>query len=312
MTQQQLQIQETLPVLAFNLDQLKAWATELVAKYTDLVVTEDAIADVKRDMAEINKTKKAVDDARKEAVRRVSEPIKTFEAQIKEVCTIFDSAYAKLGDQVKVFEDAQREEKHNKVLELIGQCFAEAFGSYGDWPNFEIPVQEKWLNKTTSLKQVREDIVAILQHYLAEEERKAALEQAKQDRGTAIETHMKALNGQYEFEVPMSVFVHYFSDLTTPLNAILANITAFFRSEAEVWERTRAEQQQTKEAVCVSQAEHKSVCVSENAKSERQTVPAQTRIMSIAIEFDLANEAKVNACLETLKTLCVNYGARQR
>ena len=306
----ELKITPQLPVLAFNFDQLKAWATELVARYADLVVTEDAIADVKRDMADINKKKMAVDDARKEAVRRVSEPIKTFEAQIKEVCTIFDTAYAKLGDQVKVFEDAQREEKRVLVHEIIAK---EVLAS-GHAPT--IPVQEKWLNKTTSLKQVKEDVVAILQHYLAEEERKAVLEQAKQDRATAIETHVKTLNGQYDFEVPMSVFVHYFSDLTTPLNAILANITALFKTEAEAWERKRAEQQQTKEAVCVSQTEHKSVCVSKNAKNDTQTpqspAPAQTRIMSIAIEFDLANEAKVNACLETLKTLCVNYGARQR
>lgn len=59
----ELKIEPKLPVLAFNFDQLKAWATALAERYAAIVVTEDAIADVKRDMAELNKAKKAVDDA---------------------------------------------------------------------------------------------------------------------------------------------------------------------------------------------------------------------------------------------------------
>lgn len=121
MTTPELKIEPKLPVLAFNFEQLKAWATDIAERYANIVVTEEAIADVKRDMADINKAKKAVDDARKEAVKRVSEPIRSFEAQIKEVCAIFDTAYSKLGNQVKAFEDAQREEKRKSVEALISE-----------------------------------------------------------------------------------------------------------------------------------------------------------------------------------------------
>lgn len=115
----ELKIEPKLPVLSFNFEQLKAWATSLTERYANMVVTEEAIADVKRDMADINRAKKIVDDSRKEAVRRVSEPIRIFEGQIKEVCAIFDTAYSKLGEQVKTFEDTQREEKRNHVQ----RCF---------------------------------------------------------------------------------------------------------------------------------------------------------------------------------------------
>lgn len=131
-----LQIDPKLPVLAFNFEQLKSWATEIAERYADMVVTEDAITDVKRDMADINKVKKAVEDSRKEAVKRVSEPIRTFEAQIKEVCAIFDTAYNKLGEQVKAFEDKQREEKRAVVHEIIAKAVADWLTANlaTDWP----------------------------------------------------------------------------------------------------------------------------------------------------------------------------------
>ena len=47
----ELKIEPQLPVLAFNVEQLRAWATGLTERYTNMVVTEDAIVEVKKDMA---------------------------------------------------------------------------------------------------------------------------------------------------------------------------------------------------------------------------------------------------------------------
>lgn len=296
----ELKINEQLPVLAFNFDQLKAWATELAGRYANLVVTEDAIADVKRDMAELNKAKKAVDDARKEAVRRVSEPIRAFESQIKEVCGIFDSAYAKLGNQVKAFEDAQREEKRAAVHEIIAKAVLES--GYG----LTIPVQDKWLNKTASLKSIREDVAAIINRHMEEEQRKAALEQARQDRAAAIESHVVNLNNLHGFSFPVArFFAGRNLDLSVPLEVVLGGITAFVEQE-------KAKELKKRESSCGSQNEHKADCVSKTAKNEPQAAPAQTRAMSIVFEFDVANEVRVKACLENLKPLCVHFGARYR
>ena len=51
----ELHVEPKLPVLAFNFDQLKAWAEGLTARYAELVVTEEAVAEVKRDMAELSR-----------------------------------------------------------------------------------------------------------------------------------------------------------------------------------------------------------------------------------------------------------------
>jgi septum formation topological specificity factor MinE len=312
----ELKIQEKLPALAFNFEELKAWATDLAARYSDQVVTEDAVVEVKKDMAELNKARKAVDDARKEAVRRVSEPIKAFETQIKEVCSIFDAAYSRLGEQVKVFEDAQREEKRNKVLDLIGQCFADAFGAHGGWPDLEIPVQEKWLNKTTTLKSVREDIAAIIERHMEEEQRKKALEQARQDRAAAVEAHVRALNDKHGQNIPVSRFIVGMASISsTPLEQVFADIDAAY---AEVIEnRNRAQQTNVAapDTVCLSSAQaHQSQQPSApvSGGTDSPALAHKTRTMSVVIEYDAAKEPQVKACIESLRSLCINLAVRTR
>jgi Protein of unknown function (DUF1351). len=299
----QLKVDSTLPVLSFNFKQLKKWALGLTERYTDLVVTEDAIADVKRDMAELNKARKAVDDARKETVRQVTEPIRAFETQIKEVCGIFDTAYTKLGNQVKAFEDAQREEKRKAVFALIEQELE------SNEITMEIPIQDSWLNKTASMKSVRESVAAIITREIERRRALQAQEQAKCDRAAAIESRVQSLNQQYGLNLSVSSFVvGKFMDMGTPLADVHEWLDTAFKAEAARIER------QKQAASCSSPVEHKPACVSKNAESERQaaTAQAQTRVMSIVFEYDVAKEAQVKACLENLKNLCARFGARCR
>ena len=314
----ELKIEPKLPVLSFNFEQLKTWATSLTERYANMVVTEEAIADVKRDMADINRAKKIVDDSRKEAVRRVSEPIRIFEGQIKEVCAIFDTAYSKLGEQVKTFEDAQREAKRKDVEGLIIEANMNAFGNPAQ---LDIPIQEKWLNKTCSWKAIREDLAVIIQRHIEEEQRKAALEQAKQDRAAAIESHVKSLNEKHGLNMPVSRFlVGMGMNTERPLSNVLEDISQAY---ARVIENTKREQQATKNAAPAMSSASPGAAVKlspqpENAGQSsadllgKAEAPAQTIAMSIVIEFSSTNEEQVQACLDNLKSLCVGYAARKR
>lgn len=297
--QTKLQINESLPVLAFNFEQLKAWATELAERYAGIVVTEDAIAEVKRDMAEINKAKKAVDEARKEAVRRVSEPIHAFEAQIREVCGIFDDAYGKLSTQVKVFENAQREEKRKLVEALIDEAVEAA---YGEGPYPPMTIQESWLNKSTSLKAVREAVAAIIEKDLEEARRRKALEQAQQERAAAIETAVEAASARHGVKLAVSLFmVPGNLNLETRLADIQSAIDKCAADEAV---RQKAASQPKEQPAANPSGQP--VPQSAGPQSE------ELRAMSVIIQFQAANEPQVKSCLATLKTLCVGFGARYR
>ena len=304
----EFRIEPQLPVLACNFEQLQAWATGLTERYANMVVTEDALVEVKKDMAELNKHKARLEDARKETVRQVSEPIRAFESQIKEVVGIFDSAYAGLSGQVKAFEEAQREEKRSVVEGIIREEVTAAFAQDAPRPN--IPVQDKWLNKTTSLKTIREDVAAIIQRHIEEEQRRKALEQARHDRAAAIESHVQALNEKYNLNMPVSRFlVGMGMNTERTLSNVLADITQAYADAIELRQAEEAARKTLAE--CSSPVSDKKPCHSEIVKSERQA-PAQTRAMSIVLEYDVANEARVKACLETLNSLCVNFGARYR
>ena len=299
----------TLPVLAFNFEQLKAWAAGVAERYSDLIVTEDGVADAKRDMAEINKAKAAIDNARKEAVRQVSEPIRAFEVQIKEVCGIFDEAYSKLAGQVKVFEEACRAEKRAIIEDMIHEELVAAYPA--DSPCTAIPVREEWLNKTASLKSVRGAIADEIEKNLAAERRQKELEQARQDRAGAIENHVKALNLRYGFELPVTRFLdnRVITDMACPLADHLARIEAAFTQEAERRQaRAVAEAPAPKPAAPVAvPAKPTSMTLAKPAAAE-----IKIRAMSIVLEYSTANEERVQACLATLKSLCASFGARYR
>jgi hypothetical protein len=300
----ELQIQETLPVLACNFEALKAWATELVERYADIVVTEDAIAAVKKDMAEINRAKKAVDEARKEAVRRVSEPIRSFEAQIREIFVIFEDAYLSLSTQVKAFEDAEREEKRKAVFVAIQNEIAQAYpdGITPDTP--DIPIQDKWLNKSASMKSIRADVQAIIERRKEEEKRRKAQEQAQQDRAAAIESRVRSLNEKHGLNLPVSRFL-----VGMGSSASLADVLADTeKAYVAVLEREMLQRERQSSAVDT----HVSPVA---PRPEPGPVPAPvpgTRAMSIVIEYAPENQGKVTDCLKTLRTLCVSFTTRVR
>ena len=309
-TTPELKIEPQLPVLACNFEQLKAWATGLTERYANMVVTEDALVEVKKDMAELNRHKAKLEDARKETVRQVSEPIRAFETQIKEVVGIFDAAYAGLSGQVKAFEEAQRNEKRKDVEGLIIEANMNAFGSPAFLP---IPIQEKWLNKTTSRKAIREDLDAIINRHMEEEERKKALEQARQDRAAAIENHVKALNDKHELNIPVSRFIVNMGSFSErPLADVLADIDQSYADALDQREKQRQAMKSAAPASGWPTPPKQAPAEQTSPKAEQPAASVHTRAMSIVLEYDTAKEPQVQACLATLKTLCVNFGARYR
>jgi hypothetical protein len=198
-----LDLSFTLPaVQGFDYAGLKAWAEGIKAKYADVVVMEDQVVGTKAEMAELNRIKKQLDAARIQAVKKVSEPIKDFEAQVKEVCGIFQETYDFLGGQVKNYEERAREEKRAEVLFAIQTLTAEA-----GYPGLEVPVQDSWLNKSQKPSQTAADIQAFILRHTQAEKAAAAAEQAKRDRAAYIELKCQSLAAQHGVSLQPSYFL---------------------------------------------------------------------------------------------------------
>lgn len=106
---------ESQPALiTVNFNEVKERLEAELKKY-DVVVTADTLVDAKKLATELNKNASEFDKSRKEAVAKVSGPIKLFEGQMKELVAMCKSGRQKIIDQVKKFED----ETKAKASELL-------------------------------------------------------------------------------------------------------------------------------------------------------------------------------------------------
>jgi hypothetical protein len=307
---------ETMPALAFNYEQLREWATELAARYANQVVTEDVVIAVKKDMAALNHAKKAVDDARKETVRRISEPIRIFESKIKEICVIFDDAYEKLAKEVKIFDDARRKEKAAAIQSMVNQCYAEIYGEE-DWPDIGISKQmnEKWLNKTTSMKSIKEDVHALIREYKARRQQEEELERARQDRIVAIENRVAALNNRHGMNISVARYLS--PEWTAPsrtLEDIYGAVDADFRRYLPPPSVTPAPAPSAAATTPVVETPPPSV----PAEPAPSTAPAPeassgvVRACSVVFSYDAALEDEIQTALANIKRLSINFAVRSK
>lgn len=102
----QIAVRTTPAIVEVNFDELKASLAAELKKY-DVLVSADAIPEARKLMADLNKTKKAIADARKAEVAKASEPIKQFDDQMKQLEVMCAEGRSKLETQVKNYEAEQ-------------------------------------------------------------------------------------------------------------------------------------------------------------------------------------------------------------
>jgi len=112
--------------LVANFEETEAAIKEMLAPYSGMVVTEDAISDAKNIKARINKVKAAIDDNRKGVKAIYTEPLKAYEEKCKKLTAICDAAYTNIDSQVKAFEEAKRTAK----LEQARQYFVSSVSEF--------------------------------------------------------------------------------------------------------------------------------------------------------------------------------------
>lgn len=135
--------------ITFNYEELKEELIAKVNEYKTLIYSEDQIAFAKKDRANLNALKKALNDERIKREKEFMKPFEEFKAQIKELCNIIDSGASVIDAQVKEFEDQQKQEKAEAIKALWEKHGAD------EWM---IKNDPKWLNASTSLKSIETTI----------------------------------------------------------------------------------------------------------------------------------------------------------
>ena len=139
-------------VIDFNFEELKEEITNKSALYKNMVYTDETIKDAKSDRALLNKFKTALEDKRKEVKKQCLEPYNQFEKQIKELVAIIDEPVKLICEQITEFEDREKAEKHEQIIELFNKAGFQSFVT------LEQIYDPKWLNKSVSLKSIEEEL----------------------------------------------------------------------------------------------------------------------------------------------------------
>lgn len=140
--------------ISFNYEELKQELQEKARFYASIVYGDDEIKQAKEDKAKLNKLKKALNDERIRQEREYMKPFNEFKEQVNEIIGIIDKPVAVIDEQVKGYEEKQKAEKHEKIMQY--------------WANTEIQLpiplalkqifNEKWLNSSFTMKKVQEAI----------------------------------------------------------------------------------------------------------------------------------------------------------
>ena len=146
-------------VINANFEEVENALTEMVAPYASMIVTEDAIADAKSDRAKLRKVRTSIDDYRKSIEKAYKEPVEVFKSRVKPLLEICDSGIENLDNQVKAFENAQKQEKINGL-----QAYFDAnAGEAAEFISFDQIFNPKWENSGFSVEDAQKEIDAQIQ-----------------------------------------------------------------------------------------------------------------------------------------------------
>ncbi|BDQ36341.1 hypothetical protein SYK_07010 [Pseudodesulfovibrio nedwellii] len=292
-----IKLETTLPALKFDFDGLMAMANGIKEKYEKLVVREEDVKDIKKVMADLNKTKDAVNAARKEAVKKVSEPIKDFEDKIKQVVKVIADTREVLASQVKKHEEQERQDKKRDVQFLIDDLKSEH-----NLPDLIVKIEPSWLNKTKTLKSIKAEVEAVILAHMKAEREAAQLEQAKQDRAVVIEQRCEICEKQYGVAISPSTFVRL-NDLDIPLIEVNAQIDNAFQMKAAT-QPARPQVQEPMPTQVATPVQQESPAI---PTSPMPPVPPMAqKCICVEIHYAPNKEQAVETALRDLQKICTS------
>lgn len=109
---------QPLPAVKWNYPEVKAWLEDGLAAYKGRVYTEDTITQAKKDRANLNKLADAIAAKRREMKATYLHPYEEFDGQAKELERMVKAQSAEIDAQVKAYDNARKEEKRAKIVEL--------------------------------------------------------------------------------------------------------------------------------------------------------------------------------------------------
>ena len=149
---------KTLPEIESNLEEVQALIDQELEKYRGYVVTEDSMKEAKADKAMLNKLAKEISDRRIALKKEYMVPFEGIEQKAKVISSMIKDVTDNIDKQIKVYDEAERAEKYA----IMANMWDGIAGDKAEILTFDRILKDKWLNKTTSLKQVEIEMRSLM------------------------------------------------------------------------------------------------------------------------------------------------------
>lgn len=137
--------------IQFNKEPLKKALEEQLKKYQNLVIADETqVAEFKKTRATLNGVIKSFDAERIRIKKEYCEPLLVFESDVKELTEMIGQVMANIDTQIKYFENKKKEEKTKEIEDIMS--------SLAILPYKNRIWNDKWLNATTSIKSITEEL----------------------------------------------------------------------------------------------------------------------------------------------------------
>ena len=135
-----------------NFEELKKDLQEKVSKYENMIYNDNEIAQAKKDRADLNKLKKAINDKRIAMEKEYMQPFNEFKAKVNEILALLDKPILAIDTQVKNYEAQLAEAKKQWIEATFKQK------SPFNWIKLEQIYNSKWLNSSFSKNAIEEEM----------------------------------------------------------------------------------------------------------------------------------------------------------
>jgi hypothetical protein len=140
-----ISVKYELPQIECNLESLKSEVAELKEKYDNWIVFENDIPEAKKVKATLNKLEKAINRKRIDITNEIKAPIDEFADKLKLITADIKDISNKIDEQVKDFEEKEKEAKRKLIL------------TNDLWQPYMV-FNDKWLNKTYALEDIIKEL----------------------------------------------------------------------------------------------------------------------------------------------------------
>lgn len=147
--------------LAFNFEELYAFLSTQTEKYRNLLVTEDGLAEAKKDRANLRKLADALNSEKISIKKTFMKPYEDFEGKVKQLIELCKVPANEIDVQIKAFEEAKKAEKRAE----LETHFLSVIGGAKEYVSFDDIFDPKWLNATLLIDAAKVFIEEICARY---------------------------------------------------------------------------------------------------------------------------------------------------